>query len=417
MQSICKNKIVIFGAGKIGRSFIGQLFSLGGYKVVFVDVYKPIIDELNKRGNYNVIVKSGKDETLNIKNVRGVYAGNEQEVVQEVATAGILAVSVGSRGLKNIFPSLAKGLLERYRIDKNYALDIIIAENMLNSDDYFHQQLSKFLPESYPLSSSVGLIETSIGKMVPIMQKKDIQEDILQIFAEPYNTLILNKKGFRNPVPSIDGLDPKENIKAWVDRKFFIHNLGHSAAAYISYLYHPNFIYLHEGLALPEILNYVRSVMLQSAEILLKKHPDEFTSESLVDHTDDLLVRFQNKALGDTIFRVGCDLTRKLGPQDRLAGAIKELETFNLDYNKILFTLVCACHFRAVDEDGKMMKEDIEFANLYNTGIEMVLTKICGFDKTSDSRLLRYAKSLDDQIKMNSTSDQIALIWRILQIP
>ena len=43
------NKLVLFGAGKIGRSFIGQLFSRGGYEVVFIDVFKPVIDELNLR--------------------------------------------------------------------------------------------------------------------------------------------------------------------------------------------------------------------------------------------------------------------------------------------------------------------------------------------------------------------------------
>ena len=85
------------------------------------------------------------------------------------------------------------------------------------------------------------------------MQKKDLQEDILQVFAEPYNTLILNKKGFKNPIPAINGLAPKENMKAWVDRKLFIHNLGHSAAAYIGYVHNPGFIYLYEVLAVPEI--------------------------------------------------------------------------------------------------------------------------------------------------------------------
>ena len=29
-------KIVIFGAGKIGRSFIGQLFSRSGYEVILI---------------------------------------------------------------------------------------------------------------------------------------------------------------------------------------------------------------------------------------------------------------------------------------------------------------------------------------------------------------------------------------------
>lgn len=58
------------------------------------------------------------------------------------------------------------------------------------------------------------------------------------------------------------------------------------------------------------------------------------------EHIDDLLYRFKNKALGDTIFRVGCDLTRKLSAEDRLAGAIHESFELNLPYDKILTALI-----------------------------------------------------------------------------
>jgi mannitol-1-phosphate 5-dehydrogenase len=173
MIEIKKNKIVLFGAGKIGRSFIGQLFSNGGFEVVFIDVCKPVIDELNRRRNYNVIIKGDKDEILNIKNVRGVYAEDENEVIREVASADILAISVGINGLKNIFSLLSKGLLARYNSHPGIPLDIIIAENMRNADVYFRTELQKLLPAFYPFDKLVGLVETSIGKMVPIMQKKD----------------------------------------------------------------------------------------------------------------------------------------------------------------------------------------------------------------------------------------------------
>jgi mannitol-1-phosphate 5-dehydrogenase len=398
MSIIQQNKLVIFGAGKIGRSFIGQLFSAGGYEVVFIDVYKPVIDELNRRGNYNVIIKSDIDQVLNISNVRGVFAGEEKQVVEEVATAGILAVSVGLNGLKYIFPLLAKGLLERIKTDKNYALDIIIAENMRNADVYFKTELSKLLPESYPINNLVGLIETSIGKMVPIMQNKDTQDDILQIFAEPYNTLILNKRAFLNPIPPIKGLAPKENMKAWVDRKLFIHNLGHAASAFIGYLYDPRFTYIYEALAVTEVYNKVIAAMMQSAEILRKKYPGEFTADDLNDHINDLLFRFRNKALGDTIFRVGCDLMRKLGREDRLAGAIKTALDNDLPYDKILFALVCGCHFKAKDQDGNILKEDVEFFNLYNNDIEQILTKVCGFTRSLSKQLFCEALIINNRI-------------------
>lgn len=399
METIEQNKLVLFGAGKIGRSFIGQLFSIGGYEVVFIDINITVIDALNHLGQYKVIIKSDKEEVLNINNVRGVYANDSQKVTHEIATAGIVAVSVGLDGLDMIFPLLAKGLMERQGIDRNYALDIIIAENMRNADVYFYQRLEKLLPRNFPLDKLVGLIETSIGKMVPIMQKKDIQEDILQVFAEPYNTLILNKKGFINPIPLIQGLAPKENMKAWVDRKLFIHNLGHSAAAYIGYLHNTEFVYLYEALAVPEVFNYSRETMMQAAVILLDKYPDEFTLRLLTEYIDDLLFRFQNKALGDTIFRVGCDLMRKLGPQDRLAGAIKAALDMNLPYEKILYALVCGCHFRAKDKDGNMFKGDLEFVKFYEKGIKSILTMLCGFDEIQNSQLFREAEAINSQLR------------------
>lgn len=395
---INRNKIIIFGAGKIGRSFIGQLFNVGGYEVVFIDQYKPLIDELNYRKNYNVIIKSAQERIVNISNVRGVYTGNEEKVVNEIATAGILAVAVGQNGLNTIFPILAKGLIERYKNDKDCSLDIIIAENMRNANIFFHNELSKLLPEDYKIDEHVGLVETSIGKMVPIMPKEDIRDNMLQIYAEPYNTLIVDELAFINPIPDIQGLAPKKNIKAWVDRKLFIHNLGHAATAYIGFMYNPKFIFMHEVLEVSEIFDSVYAAMLQSANILLKKYPEEFTIEELKDHINDLLFRFRNKALGDTIFRVGCDLTRKLGKEDRLAGAIKTALDVNLSYDKILYALTCGCHFKARDQEGNLLVEDVAFFELYNSNVKLILETICGFSESLNPQLFKSAEVINSQI-------------------
>ena len=39
-------KAVMYGAGNIGRGFIGQLFSLSGYEVVFLDINAKVIDKI-----------------------------------------------------------------------------------------------------------------------------------------------------------------------------------------------------------------------------------------------------------------------------------------------------------------------------------------------------------------------------------
>lgn len=406
MTAIKQDKIIVFGAGKIGRSFIGQLFSRGGFEVVFIDVDHRIIDELNRRRNYNVIIKSVEDLIINIKNVRGVFAEDEVAVSREIATAGIVAISVGLHGLAGIFPLLAKGLMTRYETDPAFPLDIIIAENMRDADAYFKKQLGLMLDPSYPFDRLVGLVETSIGKMVPIMPNKDLEDDILQVFAEPYNTLILDKQAFKNPIPSIEGLAPKENMKAWVDRKLFIHNLGHASAAYIGYLCEPGFTYLHEVLAVDAIYDQTRGAMLQSAEILRAKYPGEFSPEDLDEHIDDLLNRFRNKALGDTIFRVGSDLIRKLGSEDRIAGAIKEAIGFNLPYDKILFALVCGFHFRATDENGEMLPHDIQFVKIFEKGIDHILSSVCGFDPADHARIFDEARAMDQRLAIRSRVSQ-----------
>jgi mannitol-1-phosphate 5-dehydrogenase len=392
-------KMVLFGAGKIGRSFIAQLFSAGGYQIVFVDKLKAVTDELTRRGSYQVIIKGDSESIITVNNVKGIFAGHEKAVAEEIRDADIVATAVGQQGLQGIFPLLAKGLLYRQLKSQNKPLDIIIAENMRNAATYFEEELRKLLPVNYPFESLIGLVETSIGKMVPIMSAEEMKDDLLKVYAEPYNTLILDKKAFKNPIPEIEGLEPKEHMKAWVDRKLFIHNLGHAAAAYLGYMYNPDFKHLYEALEVPEILNEVKATMQQSAEALRKKYPEEFTKELLDNHIKDLIYRFKNRQLGDTLFRVGCDLPRKLGPDDRLTGAIRLAQEMKVPFNKILYALICGCRFRATDENGKLHPSDEKFKLIYQSGLRNVLIRICGFDEKMDAQFIEEAEQMEKTLK------------------
>ncbi len=392
------DKIIIFGAGKIGRSFIGQLFSTGGFEVVFADIALPVIQEMNARKQYEVVIKSEEEKVITVRNVRAVDARNTELVAKEISEARILAVSVGKNALHAILPLIARGIERRYANNKSNAIDIIIAENMLDASSFFREELQRCLPQGFPIDQFVGLVETSIGKMVPIVPQKLVEEDPLRVFAEPYNTLILDRKAFRNPIPEVEGLAPKENIKAWVDRKLFIHNLGHAATAYWGYYYNPLHQYIWEALEVPLIYKTVRKTMLQAADLLEKKYPGEFTRTDLADHVDDLLERFQNKALGDTIFRVGCDLSRKLGADDRLAGAIKLAVSLDLPYDNILNTLVVGCHFRAKDENGLLHPGDEAFMEIYKNGISRVLESVCGFNESNYFHILIEGQQIEKKL-------------------
>lgn len=394
-----RKKIVIFGAGKIGRSFIGQLFSQSGYQVVFVDISSEIIDALNQKKEYKVVIKDQQEKIITVKNVSGILADEFDSVKAAVAESDLIAISVGKSAIPKVLPIICQGLLLRYRKNKNNPLDIILAENMRNAASFVREELNKTLPGDYPIHNLVGLVETSIGKMVPIMTQKDEREDILQVFAESYNTLILDKQGFKNPIPSVDGLAPKENMKAWVDRKSFIHNLGHATTAYLGHLYDPGFVYTYEVLEIDELFTEIRSTMRQAAAILLKVYPQDFTYQDLDNHIDDLLHRFSNKSLGDTIYRVGLDVKRKLGKNDRLNGAIHLARQYQMPYDHILYAAVCGTYFKATDAHGKLNPNDQEFFREYNHDLHRIFSEIAGYDLKQDQDIFAEILIIDQKIK------------------
>ncbi len=386
--------IVIFGAGKIGRSFIGQLFGLNGYKVIFIDVDPVIVAALNRQGRYRVVIKGEKEEEIIVPGIHAISGMDREKVIEAVSTAGIMAVSVGKNALEKVIPVIAAALLKRHDNDPGKPLDIILAENMRSAADFFKFQLVKNLPSGFPVESYVGLIETSIGKMVPIMPLAELEKDPLVVFAEPYNTLILDGKGFKSPVPGITGLAPKNNIKAWVDRKAFIHNLGHATAAYYGYYLYPSATYMYEVLDHNEVSVFTREVMIQSANILRKVYPDDFTDSDLEEHIDDLIFRFRNRALMDTIFRVGQDLTRKLGPDDRFMAAIHLAMKHRMPYDKILKAMSFGLSFNARDETGNNYPLDIVFLKSVENDFEATFTGILGFDPVLDLPVINKLKKL-----------------------
>jgi mannitol-1-phosphate 5-dehydrogenase len=381
-------KILIFGAGKIGRSFIGQLFGNGGYRIVFVDVDASIVDLLNTHRSYRVVIKGDHDSEIVVNNVQAISGRDTDKVAEEVATAGILAVSVGKNALEKVIPVIAKGLKKRFYYEPACPLDIIIAENMRDASDFMKEHLKANLPADFPVETFVGLVETSIGKMVPIMTSADLEKDPLMVFAEPYNTLILDGKGFKSPIPDLKGLAPKENIKAWVDRKAFIHNLGHATAAYYGYYKHPEAIFMYEILEDKEVYSFTRLVMVQSAVTLSKIYHYDYSLDDLLEHIDDLLARFRNKALKDTIYRVGSDLTRKLGFDDRFMGALRLAGLIGTNCDMILEAMSYGLFFDAKDETGNCFPPDVKFLQSIGKDFDLALTELLGLDPVKDSYVI-----------------------------
>lgn len=389
-------RLVQFGAGNIGRSFIAQLFSASGYDVVFIDVDRDLVDAINRKGEYNVVIRDEgvADRSIRVERVRAVNARDADAVAREIAAATIIATSVGSGALESVLPVIAKGV----ELRGDPPVDVIIAENIRDGAKLFRTGLEKHLPRDYPLDARVGFVETSIGKMVPLMSAADRASDPLRVFAEPYNTLIVARSGFLNGVPDVEGLRPVDEIAAFVDRKLFIHNLGHAACAYHSYVRDPARALIADAIASPEVYGATRAAMDEMAAVLAHAYPNAYTATELAAHVEDLLARFANRALGDTVYRVGRDLPRKLGHDDRITGAMLLAERCGLPYDAVVNTFYDAIRFAAGDEGGNPFPRDREFHARYpvppegtipESAVRKILNEVCGLAAAGDTRPAR----------------------------
>ena len=373
-----KKKLLVFGAGNIGRSFVGQLFSRAGWEVVFADVDERLIEALNARRGYTVEIRDRVNAVLEIGDVRAIRSTDDKAVIREMTEADCCATAVGPAALPKLFPVMALGLAARKKAGKG-PLDIILCENLRDAAGVARHGLRKLLPAGFPLDEYAGLVETSIGKMVPIVTEKQRQSDPLTVYAEAYNTLILDKNGFINPAPVVPGLLPKENMKAWVDRKSFVHNLGHAALAYFTRCARPGMVLTCEAVEDPDLRAWTRAAMLEAGGLLLSMYPREFTPKDMEEHIEDLLNRFGNQSLGDTIHRVGRDLNRKLSAKDRLSAPLLLCQSRGLPFAWILTALVCGLFFDAPDESGRILPADAELlARVRRDGPQGVLRELCG---------------------------------------
>ncbi len=312
-------KAVMYGGGNIGRGFIGTLFSASGYETIFVDVVDVVVNTLNQEHKYPVRILSNEGhKDVEVTNVRAVDGKNGDLVAETIAGADILATAVGVNVLKFIVPNIAEGI--RRRMDRNGGpLDIIICENLMDANKVIESMLKALLSEDEQVwfDANIGLVEASIGRMVPVQTEEMKDGNPMRVCVEGYGYLPVDKAAFKGQIPDIKNMVPFEPFDFYIKRKLYVHNMGHATCAYLGDLLGLEYIY--ESIDRDEIFAVVKLAMEESA-LALSKHYS-VPMESLSLHINDLLYRFTNAALKDTCKRVGGDPARKLSAHDRLIGA------------------------------------------------------------------------------------------------
>ena len=309
---------VMYGAGNIGRGFIGVLFSQSGYEVTFIDVAEPVIKTLQENLRYPIrIVSTEGHEDVWVENVTAVN-GNLPEAVDAIAACDIMATAVGARVIKFIAPNIVAGLRKRWQMGKG-PLNIIICENLNDANKVLEGMLKAELTEEEQkkFDETVGLVEASIGRMVPVQTEEMKDGEPMRVCVERYDFLPVDQAAFKGEVPKIKNLVPHAPFDFYIKRKLYVHNMGHATCAYLGNLLGLDYIY--EAIAIPEVRILVQNAM-QESEIALSRRYG-VSMMDLQEHITDLLYRFKNTALKDTCQRVGGDPARKLSASDRLIGS------------------------------------------------------------------------------------------------
>ena len=331
-------KAIQFGAGNIGRGFIGAVLAQAGYQVVFADVVADLLDQINNRKQYTVHVTDTESRDIVITDICAVHSGSEAAVA-EIAGADLITTAVGLRILKFVAPAIAKGLAARMAAGEEKPLNIIACENGLKATSQLKELTFALLSPDVAAwaEKHVGWPDAAVDRIVPPVRC----EVPLDVAVEEYFEWDVERSAFVGAIPAIAGMTPVDNLEAYVERKLFTLNTGHATAAYIGKM--KGLGTIGESIADPAVFPVVKAVMQQSGEGLVRKFG--FDHDAHFAYIEKILKRFSNPYLKDDVDRVGREPLRKLAPNDRLILPMLTARGFGLPYDKLLRAIGAALHF------------------------------------------------------------------------
>ena len=326
-------KAVHFGAGNIGRGFIGEILSKNGFEIYFVDTNKAIIDELNTRHSYEIGIASSSPEKISVSGVFGINNGeNPKDVIEAIAQADIVTTAIGPNILPYIAELVAKGIQKRKEENKQVQIDIIACENMIGGSEFLEKKVAEYLSDSDKvyLANYIGFPNAAVDRIVPGQK----HEDLLYVEVEPFCEWVIDESQIKNKSFKLEGVHYASNLEPFIERKLFSVNSGHATVAYSSA--YKGYKTILEGLQHKEILSALKGVQKETRTLLLAKWPQYFTEEDLMSYHQMIISRFANPKIIDEVTRVARTPIRKLGYDERFIRPIRELNERGLSYQNHL---------------------------------------------------------------------------------
>lgn len=356
-------KVVHFGAGNIGRGFIGYLLSKSGYDITFVDISDFLVDNINKYGKYKVTTLCDSKSEEEVHNVKAVNLNDTEKLEQIISEADLITTSIGANNLKSTGELLSKLLKKRWIKCGDKLLDIIACENALYATNMLKEAILVEADKEFReyLDKYVGFPNSAVDRIVPnVKMKRELPIDVaVEDFYEW--DIEKNKIKINN---NIQGADYVDNLGPYLERKLFLLNGAHACIAYIGYF--KGYKYIHEAIKDEFIRNIAIGFHQEAIQALSKKHNMDI--QALNEYSQKLIRRFENFYLYDELFRVGRDPLRKLSSRDRLITPLKLCYDFNMKYNNILYGVAAGFLFDySEDESAVKIQHSILIKGIHNT--------------------------------------------------
>jgi mannitol-1-phosphate 5-dehydrogenase len=360
---------VIVGAGNIGRGFIAQLFFEAGLQPVFVEVAPGALHAFAQRSTYTIHIVGEAPCDIPIGPVRVVDGRNLEEAAEAVAQAETAAVSVGAAALPKTAPAFAEALLRRS--PELGPLNVLVCENLHDASKVLKSAVAEYLTarnkDTYV--TQFGAVQAVVSRMVPLQGAVQKPED-LDIRVEAYRRLPVDADAVVGTLPEIPGVEPVANFLAYVERKLYTHNCAHAAIGYLGWQQQIEFCW--QAMQAPAVRLVLEEAMRETGEALIRRHG--FDPKHHAEHVADLFRRFENRALGDTCFRLARDPIRKLAHDDRLVGAARLCESQGVEPGALAEIIAAALRFDSSEDPAAVELQ----ARIATEGPEWALREYAG---------------------------------------
>ena len=362
-------KAVHFGAGNIGRGFIGLLLHDAGYEVVFADVNAELIGALAAADRYTVheVGEGARDRVVD--RFRAVDSQTDAAALAaELADADVLTTAVGPNILKFIAPHVLRAL--RDRSPDAAPLAVMACENAIDATSLLRDETAKLAePDEWAgLARRAVFANTAVDRIVPGQPG----ETGLDVTVETFSEWAIERPPFGDAPPPIPGAHFVDRLAPYIERKLFTVNTGHASTAYFGFL--AGHERIADALADEAVAARVERVLAETSALIVAKHG--FTEAEQAEYRTTILGRFRNVALPDTVERVGRQPLRKLGRRERFIGPAAELAERGLPFDGLLDAVEAALGF-----DVAADPESVELQRRLRTDdAETIVREVCGVE-------------------------------------